>query len=101
MKQVQAPARRLVSRLHEIRVHDCEERVRAAVKHDAVNVAQDLERRRLERRLADALAEGVRLVAVHAPCADIAALELVDDEGGEEARGVLAPAQGIHQVFVG
>lgn len=55
------------------------------MEHDAVHVAQDLERRSLERRLADALAEGVRLAAVHAPYADLAALELIDDESGEEA----------------
>lgn len=71
------------------------------MEHDAVHVAQDLERCCFERRLADALAERVRVVAVDAVGGRFAAFELVDDEGRQETRGVFAATEGTDKIFIG
>lgn len=82
MQKTQPPTRRIAPCLHQIRVHNSKQRIRAAMEYDPIHIAQDLKRRCLECRLADALAEGIWVVSEHASRRDIAALELVHDEGG-------------------
>jgi hypothetical protein len=57
MQRCQPPIRRVAPGLHQIRIHDGEKWVRAAMKDDPVDVSQHLERRGLKRGLADTFAK--------------------------------------------
>lgn len=82
MQQAQPPISRIAPRLHQIRVHNSEKWVGVAMEHDPVDVSQHLERRGLKCCLANTFAEWVRVIPVYAGKRGLAALELVDDEGG-------------------
>jgi len=71
------------------------------VANDAVDVAEDLKGDRLESCLACASANRVLFWEVDACGGGLAAFELVDDKGGEIARGMFLALEDAHEVLWG
>ena len=87
--------------LHELCIDDGEEGVGASVANDAVDVAEDFKGDGLEGGLACASADRVLFWEVDASGSGLAAFELVDDKGGEIARGVFLALEDAHEVLRG
>ena len=88
MKQTESV--RICPILHQIRIHDGKERIRTAMEHNPINVAQDFERSSLECGLTNTFTERVGVVPVCTVLWWVTTFKFVDDECGEETRGMLA-----------